>query len=179
MRVRDRGLTHAEVRQLRRAELTYAEVGGTRGESLPEGYGHLRRSRQVGVGVDRFREAARVVLGWDMHRRAGLRVRASDDPVVAGAVGVVTAGAGVLSVAAPVRVVYVVDEPRCQGFAYGTLPGHPVTGEESFVVELCDDGAVTLTVTAFSRPATVLARLGGPLGRATQSWAVNRYLQAV
>jgi uncharacterized protein (UPF0548 family) len=30
---------------------------------------------------------------------------------------------------APVRVVYVVDEPTRRGFAYGTLPGHPESGE--------------------------------------------------
>jgi uncharacterized protein (UPF0548 family) len=30
----------------------------------------------------------------------------------------------------PCRVVYVVDEPRRAGFAYGTLPGHPEIGGE-------------------------------------------------
>jgi uncharacterized protein (UPF0548 family) len=30
----------------------------------------------------------------------------------------------------PCRVVYVLDEPERRGFAYGTLPGHPESGEE-------------------------------------------------
>ena len=36
----------------------------------------------------------------------------------------------------PARVVYVVDEPARRGFAYGTLHGHPESGEEAFLVEL-------------------------------------------
>jgi hypothetical protein len=39
---------------------------------------------------------------------------------------------------------------------------------EAFVVEHHDDDAVSFTVTAFSRPATRLARIAGPLGRITQ-----------
>jgi uncharacterized protein (UPF0548 family) len=33
----------------------------------------------------------------------------------------------------PVRVVAVADLPDRRGFAYDTLPGHPVTGEEAFI----------------------------------------------
>jgi uncharacterized protein (UPF0548 family) len=82
-------------------------------------------------------------------------------------------------VRAPVRVVYVVDEPRRRGFAYGTLPGHPECGEESFVVELGDDDAVTFEITAFSRPASRLARAAGPAGRAVQRWVTRRYVKAL
>jgi uncharacterized protein (UPF0548 family) len=71
------------------------------------------------------------VLGWDMHRRAGLSVRSSHERVVEGAVAVVRVGWGRLGVDAPVRVVYVIDEADRQGFAYGTLPGHPESGEEA------------------------------------------------
>ena len=77
------------------------------------------------------------------------------------------------------RVVYVVDEPRRRGFAYGTLPGHPETGEEAFVVELQEGDEVTFTITAFSRPASRLARAAGPVGRRIQGWATNRYLRSV
>ncbi len=71
------------------------------------------------------------------------------------------------------------DEPRRRGFAYGTLPGHPESGEEAFIVEQHDDDSVTFTITAFSRPATWLARLGGPLGRAVQDRVTARYLRAL
>jgi uncharacterized protein (UPF0548 family) len=66
-------------------------------------------------------------------------------------------------------VTYVLDEPRHRGFAYGRLPGHPERGEEAFALELHDDGAVTFTITAFSRPASLPAKAGGPLSRAVQA----------
>ncbi|SIP67631.1 hypothetical protein BN9982_740001 [Mycobacterium tuberculosis] len=37
---------------------------------------------------------------------------------------------GIAFLRAPCRVVYVIDEPDVRGFGYGTLPGHPVSGEE-------------------------------------------------
>lgn len=143
-----------EAEQLREAPFTYEEVGLTRNGTLPRGYGILRRSTDVGSGAERFERAAHAVLGWDMHRRAGLRVRPSDEQVIEGSVAVVRVGVGRLGVDAPVRVVYVVDEPDRKGFAYGTLPGHPESGEEAFVVELHADDTVAFTITAFSRPAT-------------------------
>jgi uncharacterized protein (UPF0548 family) len=36
-------------------------------------------------------------------------------------------------------VVWTVDEPNRIGFGYGTLQGHPESGEESFVVSREDD----------------------------------------
>jgi uncharacterized protein (UPF0548 family) len=177
--VTERDLPSREAEQLRSADFTYSEVGSTSGDTLPIGYGSLRRSLEIGSGAVRFEQAARVLLGWDMHRRAGVRVRASSDYVVEGAVAVLRLGVGRLGVDAPVRVAYLVDEPHRKGFAYGTLPGHPESGEEAFVVELHEGGAVTFTISAFSRPATLIARIGGPIGRAVQSWVTNRYLRAV
>jgi uncharacterized protein (UPF0548 family) len=177
--VNDRALSSREAKQLRDAAFTYSEVGSTRGDTMPSGYGNLRRSLEIGTGPERFERAAQVLLGWDMHSRAGLRVRTSNEHVVPGAVAVLRLGLGNLGVEAPVRVVYLVDGPCRKGFAYGTLPGHPESGEEAFVVELHEDGAVTFTITAFSRPSTLLARTGGPISRAIQSWVTNRYLRAV
>jgi uncharacterized protein (UPF0548 family) len=88
-------------------------------------------------------------------------------------------GPGPLSLRAPVRVVDVVEGPRRRGFAYGTLPGHPENGEESFVVSIGDDGAVTFTVRAFWRPAGALARLSGPVGRRAQRGITGRYLRSL
>ena len=167
-----------DIEGLHQARLTYDEAGLTRG-SMPEGYHHLCRRVVVGVGTGRFEEVARTVLGWDMHRRAGLSVWSSCEPVVEGAVAVLRLGWGPVGVNAPVRVVYIVDEPRRKGFAYGTLQGHPESGEEAFVVELQDHGEVALTITAFSRPSTLLARAGGSVGRRIQSWVTRRYLRAV
>lgn len=118
---------------------------------MPSGYHQLTRRLVVGTGQARFEDAARTVLAWEMHRRAGLAVRASDAVAVDGAVAALRLGVGRLGVRAPVRVVYVIDEPRRRGFAYGTLPGHPESGEEAFIVELHDDGAVTFTINRYLR----------------------------
>ena len=171
-------MTGPALDDLLEADLTYAEVGGTRGD-LPVGYQHLRRSRVVGVGDECFREASTTLLEWRMHRRAGVSVRASSESVTEGAVAVLRLGWGRFGVNAPVRVVYVIDEEHRKGFAYGTLPGHPERGEEAFVVELLDGGEVAFTISAFSRPASLLARAGGPIGRAVQRWATHRYLHAL
>jgi uncharacterized protein (UPF0548 family) len=80
---------------------------------------------------------------------------------------------------APGRVVSVVDEPRRKGFAYGTLPGHPERGEESFLLSLLDDGTVDLVIVAFSRPALRWSRAGAPLSRWMQRRITGRYLSAL
>jgi uncharacterized protein (UPF0548 family) len=164
--------------RLSRAELTYSEVGQTAG-SLPAGYHYLRRSAVVGAGSGAFAAAAASLLSWGVHSRAGLRVVASAPTAEPGAVVLLSIGAGPIRIGAPCRVVYTVTEPRRRGFAYGTLPGHPESGEEAFVVEHKPDDAVTFTITAFSRPATATARIAGPLGRLIQRQATSRYLHAL
>ncbi|HEX5740764.1 MAG TPA: DUF1990 domain-containing protein [Pilimelia sp.] len=159
-------------------DLTYPERGATAGE-LPGGYHHLRREVPLGRGDAVFARAADAVLHWRMHRRAGLRVRAAA-PVAAPGVDVVLGlGWGPLRVTAPCRVVYVVATPTARGFAYGTLPGHPECGEESFVVHRRGDGRVHLTVTAFSRHAWWAARLAAPLARLAQRYVTRRYGNAL
>lgn len=46
----------------------------------------------------------------------------------------------------PVLVVYVIDEPKRVGFAYGTTAEGPESGEESFILEHRDDDGVWLTI---------------------------------
>lgn len=164
--------------QLASAELTYDEVGGTQG-ALPSGYHHLRGSRVVGSGPDAFAAAAAAVLSWQVQLRAGLSVTASAVVAEPGAVVLLSVGAGPLRVCAPCRVVYAVTGSRRRGFAYGTLPGHPERGEEAFVVEQREDGSVVLSITAFSRPASVAARAAGPFGRLIQRHVTRRYLDAL
>jgi uncharacterized protein (UPF0548 family) len=66
-----------------------------------------------------------------------------------------------------------------QGFAYGTLPGHPELGEEAFVIDRADDDTITFAIKAFSRPATDLAKVAGPLGRLAQRRMTARYLRSL
>jgi uncharacterized protein (UPF0548 family) len=82
---------------------------------------------------------------------------------------------GPLRIAAPVRVVYVVDQPASKGFAYGTLPGHPESGEEAWMLTKADDGSVWMTIRAFSRPSSKRWWMVYPVLRIVQSVFTRRY----
>ena len=90
-----------------------------------------------------------------------------------------TAGLRRVGLDIPCRVVWVVDEPDRRGFGYGTLPGHPASGEESFVVSLRPNGEVVYELRAFSRLATRLSRLGAPVSARAQTLALDRYVTAI
>jgi uncharacterized protein (UPF0548 family) len=169
------------------AALTYPEAGATEPAAtdsaapLPSGYHHVRRSRVVGHGEPDWAAAAAGIRGWQMHRGQGFLVVPDDPPITAGtavASAIRLPGPGVHVVMA-CRIVWVVDEPDRFGFAYGTLPVHPESGEEAFVAHRDAAGAVTLTVTAFSRPRHPLVRLGGPIARRQQDRATDGYLDAL
>jgi uncharacterized protein (UPF0548 family) len=70
-----------------------------------------------------------------------------------GARVVVTAYPFGLAVEEPVEVVAVVQEATRIGFSYRTLPGHPVDGEEAFIVHRRGD-EVHLTIRSLTRAAS-------------------------
>ncbi|MGO4691156.1 DUF1990 family protein [Glaciibacter sp. 2TAF33] len=86
---------------------------------------------------------------------------------------------GPFTVTAPVRVVYVIDEAARIGFAYGTMKGHPESGEESWIVEHRDDDSVWFTIRAFARPSTWYYRLAWPVLSLQQAKFTKRYLRAL
>ena len=156
---------------------SYPEVGGTAG-TLPSGYHHLRVSRVVGSGQELFAAAAERLLTWQAHRGAGLRVEGAPR-AVQGARMRSGLTLGPVTLWAPCEVVYVVDEPRRKGFAYGTLTGHPESGEEAFLLTLQEDDQVRFDVTAFSKPARWYSWLGGPVTRVVQRRVTEGYVRAV
>ncbi|MFB7718814.1 DUF1990 family protein [Nocardia sp. NPDC056100] len=158
---------------------TYPDVGATRGE-FPSGYSHFVRRRVIGAGRSAFDEAAGRVLAYQMQRGAGVFDSASTVTAEPGTELTVRLSWGPVRITAPCRVVYVVDEVNRQGFAYGTLPGHPLIGEEVFTVEFDPaDGSVYGVVAAFSRRGAWYARVGGPIVRIIQRRYVDRYISAV
>jgi len=86
---------------------------------------------------------------------------------------------GPFRVSAPIRVVYVVDEPHRRGFAYGTLHGHPESCEELFLVEQREDGTVWFVLRALSRPSNAFYRLGSPVLSFMQRRFTAKYLRAL
>ncbi|HEX3900918.1 MAG TPA: DUF1990 domain-containing protein [Mycobacteriales bacterium] len=154
------------------SDFTYEPVGATAG-NLPAGYAHVRRRTLLGAGEVTFEKAVTALTQWEMHRRSGLSVVANG-PAETGRTVVLGLGVGVALVI-PCRVVYVIEEPRRHGFAYGTLPDHPEQGEEAFVVTQDDAGSVWFDITAYSRPGAALVRRAGPIARAVQGVATRRY----
>ncbi|MFD9407571.1 DUF1990 family protein [Streptomyces sp. NPDC059989] len=143
--------------------LSYPDRGATARRPLPAGYHHLHHRTRIGRGRAAFEAAGVAVTTFHAHRTSGMRVRADSGAVRAGDRVEVGIGLGPLRITAPCRVIWTAYEPSRIGFAYGTLTGHPESGEESFIVELDPDGTVWFTVTAFSRPASWYTRLAGPV----------------
>ena len=172
------GRVSPDLAALTAVPFTYPEVGATRDGDLPAGVHVVRRRTVVGQGDDAFDRAVAAVFDWAPQRHAGLRVRASGPASEEGAVVLMTAGFPPVGLRIPCRVVWSLTTGPRRGYAYGTLPGHPESGEESFVVSR--DGAdVVFEMVAFSRLATRAARLGGPVSRVLQSIALTRYTGAV
>ena len=142
-------------------DLTYPDVGATRQRPLPPGYRYVHYRTRLGP-VD-FRRAADAVLSFDFFRAAGERVEASQPRAAAGVTVTSEVHLGpLLLLRAPCRVVWTQVSGDRAGFAYGTLPGHPARGEESFVVTREADG-VWFTITSFSRPARWTMAVAGPV----------------
>ena len=154
------------------ADLTYDHVGST----IAGGTG---RDRVLGHGPEAFAKASAGLRRWAAHRGIGAQVFPAESPIEVGRTVLVALGIGPLRIVAPTRIVVVVDEPTRFGFAYGTLPGHPECGEESFVIEHCDDGSVVARIRVDAKPATLLTKVAGPVGRLAQHVAMLGYLRGL
>ncbi len=168
-------LDQETARILRAAPYTYAHVGATGGDP-PADHRWFSRTAVVGRDLD---AAAADLFAWRVQERSGLRVWTSELPLTAGTVVLMRLGPGRASIRIPCRVLEVIEEEEVRGFSYGTLPGHPESGEERFVLHRDADGAVWFTVTAFSQRASRLARAGGPLTARFQDLMTRRYLRAL
>ena len=134
---------------------------------------HHRQGVAVAASVE---SCGRSLLAWDLHRAAGLRVRA-DGPAAPGATVVLGMPLGPVWVLALCRVVDLVDEEDRIGFTYATLPGHPECGVERFTIQRGEDG-VTFDVLGVSRPAFWGSRLLPLVSRRVQAGVTRRYLAA-
>jgi len=157
---------------------SYSEVGATADlsaplpEALEASYDVDRREFELGAGRDLFVRAADALMDWRNFGVPWVGLYGAGSPVEPGQV--VASLVRVLGVwfLNPCRVVWV--EPPSEtstrvGFAYGTLRGHAEHGEERFAVRFDpSSGRVDYEISAFSRPAGWLPRLGYPLARRVQ-----------
>jgi uncharacterized protein (UPF0548 family) len=164
---------------LKATQPTYPDLGATLVGKRPEGFHHDSYEIVLGNGVDTFDRAVTGLKNWEAHRIAGVRVFPEELEIQSGATVIVTVGTPLIALAAPCRIVSVIDGQNRWGFAYGTLPGHPESGEEAFAVSIAPDERVRFEITAFSRPGELLVRLSGPVGRGFQKGGTRNYLQAL
>jgi uncharacterized protein (UPF0548 family) len=168
----------ARVLRLASQSLTYSPVGASQQPAVahepPDGYRGRSATARIGLGEARWNFASREVMHWGVKTRSGFRVDATG-PAGEGDDLIVRFGA----IREPVRVVAVIDELRRRGFSYGTLPGHPIRGEETFVVEHKQDDSVWLTVSSFSRSAQGLWGAAYPVLLLAQRVFLARYLRAL
>ncbi|MER7756169.1 DUF1990 domain-containing protein [Kitasatospora sp. NPDC097643] len=144
-------------------DLSYPEVGASANGPLPDGYRRLRHRALVGHGRAVLEVTGAALLGWRMHRLAGVRIAAEAEEAAPGVAVHCAIGIGALRAGAPNRVVASAHGPDRYGFTYGTRAGHLACGEETFAVAMGPGEEVWFTVTAFSRPVAWYARLAGPL----------------
>jgi uncharacterized protein (UPF0548 family) len=153
-------------------KVNYPEVGATRTGPLPEGYRHLVRIADLGIGLD---AAAELVMTWGLQERCGLRPEA-DAPRAAPGVEFALRYFGLRL---PCQVVWTEETPARVGFGYGTLPGHQERGEAAFLLEPLGPARTRFTLRSFSVPGTPLSRLGTPVVRLLQARATDRYVTAM
>jgi len=167
------------VEVLHDARPTYSDLGATLTGGRPEGFHYDHYETTLGHGPEMFQRAVKGLMAWETHHLPGVRVFPEGQEIHTGATVVVTLGTSLLALAAPCRIVSVIDDETRRGFAYGTLPGHPECGEEAFIVSIASDETVRFAVVAFSRPDDAFVRLSGPLGRAIQKGGTSGYLHAL
>ena len=152
----------------RNLEFTYPEVGSTNTTPPAFGYKIDHNRIQLGHGEATYRRAVDALKTWQQFDLGWVTVVPRGVVLEPGATVAVKARAfGTWSLSAA-RVVYVIDESRRFGFAYGTLPDHVECGEERFLIEWLADDSVWYDILAFSKPRHPLVRLSAPLARLLQ-----------
>ena len=170
--------------------LTYDGAGVTLTCKQPvdsAGFRGYERTVLLGHGSSLWAFASTEILRWGVKTRSGFSIESGSSagdagvghPVVAGDRYWLIAHLGPLRIHEPVQVVAVVDKPDRKGFAYGTLAGHPVSGEEAFLVDRRTDGSVWLTIRSLTQPATGLWRAAYPLALLAQPLYRRRYFRSL
>jgi uncharacterized protein (UPF0548 family) len=146
-------------------------VGAT-AATPPAGYALDHTRIELGLGEAAFHAAKAAMQRWEHFRLGWVEASSPPTPIRAGEVVAIMGHAMGLWWLNACRIVYTVDEAgpiNRFGFAYGTLPGHAESGEERFLIEWDQsDNRVWYDIFAFSKPNSILARLGYPMVRRLQ-----------
>lgn len=153
------------------ASFTYDAVGATRGDP-PDGFAFDEAEIPLGHGEDIFRAAIDAAEAWQMFDLPWIHFWAGGPPAEGRVAAFAALQFGVWSVQI-VRIVYVErDDDGVQArwrAAYGTLPGHGLSGEEAFTVTWDRrTNEVRFRIHQFSVPATWANAAMHPVTRRVQ-----------
>jgi uncharacterized protein (UPF0548 family) len=152
------------------------EIGLSAREKPPAGY--VREHHEAELEVP-FASAREALARFATHGLSYLFVHPGGRRVELGKDVVVSARIGPLWSINPCRIVSVDETPDRFRYAYGTLPGHSESGEESFTVERTANGRVRAETIAIARPLDPLARLGSPIAHIVQRRIKIDYMRAL
>jgi uncharacterized protein (UPF0548 family) len=167
------------VRSQQELDFSYENVGVTRdfdtaGSDHARGDFNVDKNRQLlGYGSAVYRKACDALRNWRQFDLDWVDLCWPDTPICEGCVVALLARVGRGWITNAARIAYVVDESGDQerfGFAYGTLPGHAMRGEERFVIDWNrESNEVHFDVLAISKPNHLISWMSYPLVRRLQS----------
>jgi uncharacterized protein (UPF0548 family) len=164
---------------------SYANVGCTAPDETswfpPKGLRTFERTVLVGSGDDDWERVCSEIMQWCVKTRSGFGVETRDgsaQSVLAGKNFWLVARFGLVQVREPIRVVATVATATRCGYAYGTLDGHPVSGEEAFVVHR-SERSIFFTVRSVTSHGKGTWRMAFPLVLVAQRWYRRLYLKAL
>ncbi len=154
--------------------VTYPYVGMSLTGGAP---GYRKEEHRAPLSID-LATAAERLASFATHALPYLFVYPRDARVVLRRDVVVCAKVGPVWSINPCRIVHVESTPDRFAYAYGTLPGHAESGEESFAVARTPGGVIGETI-AYARMAEWIAKLGAPIARRVQRTVKRDYLRAL
>lgn len=145
----------------------------------PAGYRDFESAFFVGHGRETFERCAEELLHWEVKIRSGFDIGGGAGRAAAGQEPTIFVRFGPFRLPEPARVIAVFETESRRGFTYGTKPGHPITGEESFILIHQPDNRVFLVLRSVSGPGFGIWRLGEPCVRIAQIVYRRRYARAL
>ena len=138
----------------------------------PAGFHHDRYQILLGRGTGTFQRAANGLKTWKAHTAPGFRVYPQDEEIRSGATVVVTLGAPFLALAAPCRIVRVIDEPITMGLCLpGLCPAIPRKERRHLLFLSHRTKRFSLRSWPFLGPAISSSPpLGSPRSRRSEGW---------
>ncbi len=151
----------------RDSPFSYLEIGFSK-DGSPDGYDVDFNEIRLGEGPAVFEKAKIALQNWRQFPADWCFIGPEKPPIAVEQV--VTMSAKVLGTwwTNVARIVYLVENERQFGFAYGTLAAHVERGEELFLVDWRADDSVWYSVRAFSRPKILPTKINYPFARELQ-----------